>query len=68
MADVYLEGKKAHGINSYVGKNLKDNALWHIYDLEDGPHTVRIVTLDEADVRSTGNLVGIHKAVVFRSE
>jgi hypothetical protein len=68
MADAYLDGEKIHTINTYVGKNLKDNALWHIYDLEDGPHTVRIVTLDETDARSTGNQVGIQKAIVFRSE
>jgi len=68
MADAYLDGEKIHTINTYVGKNLKDNALWHTYDLEDGPHTVRIVTLDEADARSNGNQVGIQKAIVFRSE
>jgi len=68
MADVYLDGEKVHGINAYITEKLKENNLWHIYDLEDGPHTVRILTLDKADERSTGRQIAIQRAIVYRSE
>ena len=68
MADVYLDGKKVHGINGYIVKNTSDTNFWHTYDLDNGPHTLRIVTLDEADERSTGKQILIQRAIVFRPE
>jgi len=68
MADVYLDGNKVHGINGYIVPNTYDNNLWHMYGLEDGPHTLRIVTLDKADPRSEGKQIRISRAIVFRPE
>jgi len=68
MADVYLDGAKVGEINSYIIPNTSDNNLWHTYGLDDGPHTLRIVTVDKADPRSNGNRIAIERAVVFRSE
>jgi hypothetical protein len=82
-ADVYLDGKKAGTINSFIKPGTFDQDLWHTYGLEDGPHTLRIVTLDEADSRATKTSeemdgmgytdsqplrFSIHRAIIFRSE
>jgi hypothetical protein len=73
MANVYIDGAKAGEINSYIIPNTFDSNLlsaqvWHTYGLEDGPHTLRIVTLDKADTRSEGKRIAIQRAVVFRPE
>ncbi len=68
MADVYLDGVKAGVINGYIVLRTMENDLWHTYGLEDGPHTLRIVTLDDADPRSKGKKIAIQRAIVFRSE
>jgi hypothetical protein len=66
-ADVYLDGKKAGEINAYIVERTTDNALWHTYGLKQGPHTVRIVTRDDADSRSTGKTLSVYSAITFRS-
>ena len=65
-ADVYLDGKKAGEINAYIVERTNDDALWHIYGLKRGPHTVRIVTRTDADPRSKGNRLALQAAVTFR--
>jgi hypothetical protein len=64
--DVFLDGKKAGEIDAYVPPRTHDNALWHVYDLAPGPHTVRIVTRPDRAAGSKGNLVQINGAVTFR--
>ncbi len=66
-ADVYLDGKKAGAINAYIVERTNDNALWHTYGLKQGPHTVRIVTRDDADLRSKGKRITLQTAVTFRA-
>jgi hypothetical protein len=66
-ADVYLDGKKAGEINAYIVPRTNDNALWHTYGLRQGPHTLKIVTRDDADPRSKGRDVAIYSAVTFRA-
>ena len=83
MAEVFIDGKRVGEINAYIVPGTFDQDLWHAYDLEDRPHTVRIVTLDKADPRSTDSCrpaggmgradnrpkrFEIHRAVVFRPE
>ncbi len=65
-AEVYLDGKRRGLADAYIVERTHDNALWHIYDLKPGNHTLRIVTLGEADPRSKGRLVAIDSAVVYR--
>jgi hypothetical protein len=64
-ADVLLDGDPVGQINAYIDERTYDSDLWHAYGLEEGPHTLRIVTLGEADPRSAGNRIAIHRAVVF---
>ncbi len=66
-ADVYLDGKKAGEINAYIVERTSDNALWHIYGLKQAPHTLRIVTRDDADARSKGKRIMLQTAVTFRA-
>jgi len=67
-ADVYLDGRKAdRGIDAYIVERTNDNALWHAYDLKQGPHTLRIVVRDDADARSKGKKVAIAEAIVYRA-
>ena len=66
MADVYIDGAKTGQTNSYIIPNTFDNNLWHTFGLDDGPHTLRIVTLDKADPRSEGRRIAIQRAIVFR--
>jgi hypothetical protein len=65
-ADVYLDGEKVATFDAYIVPRTHDNALWHIYDLEPGPHTLRIVTIGTADPRSTGRTIPIERAIVYR--
>lgn len=65
-ADIYLDGKKAGQLDAWIPENTNDDALWHIYGLKSGPHSLRIVTRADADSRSTGRRIAIHKAIVYR--
>ena len=64
-ADVYLDGQKADRIDAWIPERTHDNDLWHVTGLAPGPHTVRIVTRDDADTRSTGKALRIEWAVVY---
>jgi hypothetical protein len=65
-ADVFLDGKAVQPIDAFVGERTNDADLWHTYGLEQGQHTLRIVTRRDADPRSTGHAVSIVGAVVYR--
>lgn len=67
-AKVYLDGKKVGDINAYLVPRTFDSDLWHTYGLEDGPHTLRIVTTKKADKRSKGQDIAIRRAVIYRAE
>jgi hypothetical protein len=67
-ADVYLDGKKSGmPLDAYITERTHDNALWHVYDLKPGAHTVRVVTRGDADSRSRGKRVVINGAITYRA-
>lgn len=66
-ADVTLDGKPAQAINAWIPQRTSDNALWHIYGLAPGTHTVRLATTGTGDQRSTGTTVLVRGAIVYRS-
>ena len=66
-ADVFLDDKKMGEIDSYITERTHDNDLWHAYDLRPGPHTLKIVTRNDADERSKGKRVLIESAIVYRA-
>ncbi|MGC8990989.1 MAG: ADP-ribosylglycohydrolase family protein, partial [Verrucomicrobiia bacterium] len=67
QAQVYLDNRKAVVADAYIVDRTHDNALWHVYGLKPGPHTLRIVTTGKADPRSKGTKVALQGAVVYRA-
>ncbi|HEY2933018.1 MAG TPA: ADP-ribosylglycohydrolase family protein [Acidobacteriota bacterium] len=65
-ADVVLDGSRAGQIDAYIVERTNDNDLWHTFGLKPGNHTLLIVTLDEADLRSKGKKITIERAIVYR--
>ena len=67
-ADVYLDGKKSDmPLDAYITERTNDNALWHVYDLKPGAHTLRVVMRDDADSRSKGKRVVINRVITYRA-
>jgi len=66
-ADIYLDGKKAGQLDAFISEHTHDNALWHVYGLKPGAHTVRIVVRDDADARSKGKRIVIQRAIAYRA-
>jgi hypothetical protein len=64
-ADVYVDSDRAGVIDAYIPDRTFDNDLWHAWGLRPGRHTLRIVTLDDADPRSTGKRMTIELAIVY---
>ena len=64
-AEVWLDGQKAHAIDAYANESTFDNALWHIYGLEAGAHTLRVVLSGEKDDRSLGTEIRLQSAVIY---
>jgi hypothetical protein len=64
-AEVFLDGKRAGLADAYIVERTHDNVLWHVYGLKPGDHTVRFVTLQDRDSRSSGTRVTLQGAVVY---
>jgi hypothetical protein len=68
-ADVYLDGRLSQlTLDAYIVKDTHDNALWHTYGLAPRQHTLRLVTRNNADTRSTGKQIALEQAVIYREE
>ncbi|MFN3648247.1 MAG: ADP-ribosylglycohydrolase family protein [Armatimonadota bacterium] len=67
-ADVWVDGKKAGMIDFYIVPRTTDDSLWHVYGLKPGRHTVRLVTRDDADPRSTGRECFVLGALTYGPE
>lgn len=67
-ADVYLDGKKRELLaDAYIPERTTDQDLWHVTGLKPGLHTLRLVTRDDADIRSKGKRLAIDSAVIYRA-
>jgi len=65
-ADVWLDGEKSdQPLDAWVPPRTHDNDYWHVTGLTRGSHTVRIVTREDADERSTGRAVRLQAAIVY---
>jgi hypothetical protein len=64
-ADVFLDGQKAGEIDAWIPKGTNDNDYWHVTDLPNGKHRVRIVVRADADSRSTGKTIQIERAIIY---
>jgi len=64
-ATVFLDGEPARPIDAWIPERTHDDALWHVYGLKPGTHTLRIVVAAVADQRSTGHVIQLRSAVVY---
>jgi len=67
-ADVYLDGKlhRSVDVNSDEKGPKGGEAVWHVFGLKNGPHTVRLVVLGEPYADRAGTDVAVEDLVVFR--
>jgi hypothetical protein len=66
QAEVFLNGRLVGKFDAYIVPRTHDNALWHVYGLEPGRHKLRVITTGTTDSRSTGRVVGLQQAIVYR--
>ena len=67
-ADVWLDGQRSDLVlDAWIPERTFDTDYWHVTGLADGHHVVRIVTRADADARSTGHLIELEQAVVYRA-
>lgn len=67
QARVFLDNRRPEMADAYIVDRTHDNALWHVYGLRQGPHTLRLVTTGSADPRSKGTKVSLQGAVIYRA-
>ncbi len=67
-ANVFLDGEKVGLADAYIVERTHDNSLWHAYGLKPGPHTLRLVTVADADPRSKGRQITLERAISYRAK
>jgi hypothetical protein len=66
-ADITVDGRPASMLDAYIPPRTHDSAVWHVFGLSPGRHTVAIVTRTDHGPRSTGTRVEFTDAVVYRA-
>lgn len=69
-ADVYVDGALKRTIDCYYyyGKHEHKNAnIFHILNLQEGKHEIRLVVRGDKKVESQGCVIGIRDAVIFQT-
>ena len=69
-ADVYLDGTLHRNIDTYYffANQQHTESIWHVMNLHDGEHTVKLVVQGEKRPESEGTRVAITGATIFRTE
>jgi hypothetical protein len=67
-ARVFLDGKPVATVDAYAPQDTNDIDLWHTDGLRPGRHALRIVTLERANARSSGNRVELALVVQYAAE
>jgi hypothetical protein len=66
-ADVLVDDRRvALVLDAWVPERTHDLDLWRRDRLKPGAHRLQLITRPDADPRSTGHLVTIHQAIVYR--
>jgi hypothetical protein len=65
-ADVLVDGKKAGEIDFYIDERTNDDSLWHVYGLNPGRHTLKVVARDDANPKSKGREKLIIGAITYQ--
>jgi hypothetical protein len=69
-ADIYLDGKLHSTIDSYFfwsNQEHMDMNLWHVFGLQPGTHTVKVMVRGEKRPESAGTRLYISEALIFRT-
>ena len=69
-ADIYLDGKFQRTIDTYYYFSKQEHtnqSLWHVFGLQQGTHTVKIVVKGEKRPESEGTKVYISEAVIYKT-
>jgi len=68
-ADIYVDGKLHRAIDTYYNfANQQHTAsIWHVLNLQQGDHKVRLVVKGEKRPESAGNRVYITSATIFKT-
>ena len=68
-ADIYVDGNLHRSIDTYYNfaNQQHTTSIWHILNLNQGDHKVRIVVKEEKRPESAGNRVYITSATIFKT-
>jgi hypothetical protein len=69
-ADIYLEGKFNHTIDTYYHYANQEHlnvCIWHAFQLSPGTHSVKLVVKGEKNSLSTGTNVYVCQAVIYKT-
>ena len=67
-AEIYLDGKQHSVVDVYPDEDREKGgeSVWHVFGLQRGKHTVRLVVLGEPYAGSAGADIALNDLVVFR--
>ncbi|MBL8241104.1 MAG: ADP-ribosylglycohydrolase family protein [Bryobacterales bacterium] len=67
-AEIYLDGKRQGTVDVYPDENSTKNgeAIWHVFGLKNGKHTLRVEVLGEPYPGATGSDIIIESLIVYR--
>jgi hypothetical protein len=68
-ADIYVDGQLHRSIDTYYNFANQEHtvSVWHVFNLKEGKHTVRLVVSGDKRPESAGSRVYITSATVFKS-
>jgi len=70
-ADIYLDGKLHRTIDTYYnyagGQQHKEESIWHVFRLQPGKHTVKLVVRGEKRSESEGTKVYVCFALIYNT-
>lgn len=70
LADIYVDGKLHRTIDTYYyfANQQHTESIWHVLNLPQGDHLIRIVLKGEKRLESAGTRVYITSATIYKSE
>jgi hypothetical protein len=69
-ADVFLDGKLHRTIDTYFAYNGQEHeavSMWHVFQLQPGQHTIKIVVKGEKRAESIGTKIYITEALIYKT-
>ncbi|MBK7635284.1 MAG: hypothetical protein IPJ13_14140 [Saprospiraceae bacterium] len=70
-ADIYLDGKFHRSIDTYYNYSQQEHrnvSLWHVFQLNPGKHTLKLVVKEDKNIESLNTNVYITEAIIYKNE